>query len=74
MIKFFFPCPPLVLLYVRTAAEEVFDALMLSTPTLSGLREAVSNTLENTHQHIYLTLFLRRHVIFDDRCRLTHSR
>uniref|UniRef100_UPI0037E7B07B grainyhead-like protein 3 homolog n=1 Tax=Semicossyphus pulcher TaxID=241346 RepID=UPI0037E7B07B len=31
-----------VLLYVRTAAEEVFDALMLNTPTLSGLREAVS--------------------------------
>lgn len=60
MIKLFFPCPPLVLLYVRTAAEEVFDALMLSTPTLSGLREAVSST----HQHIYLTRFLRRHVIF----------
>lgn len=37
---------------------------MLSTPTLSGLREAVSNTLENTHQHINLTPFLRRHVIF----------
>lgn len=31
-----------VLLYVRTAEEEVFDALMLSTPTLSGLREAIS--------------------------------
>lgn len=26
---------------------------MLSTPTLSGLRGAVSNILENTHQHIY---------------------
>uniref|UniRef100_A0A671VC71 Grainyhead like transcription factor 3 n=1 Tax=Sparus aurata TaxID=8175 RepID=A0A671VC71_SPAAU len=34
--------PQRVLLYVRTAAEEVFDALMLSTPTVSGLREAVS--------------------------------
>ncbi|KAF1374769.1 hypothetical protein PFLUV_G00232520 [Perca fluviatilis] len=34
--------PQRVLLYVRTCAEEVFDALMLSTPTLSGLREAVS--------------------------------
>ncbi|XP_038563307.1 grainyhead-like protein 3 homolog [Micropterus salmoides] len=34
--------PQRVLLYVRTVAEEVFDALMLSTPTLSGLREAVS--------------------------------
>ncbi|KAM4724057.1 grainyhead-like protein 3 homolog isoform 1-T1 [Anableps anableps] len=31
-----------VLLYVRTGAEEVFDALMLSSPTLSGLREAIS--------------------------------
>ncbi|XP_077415411.1 grainyhead-like protein 3 homolog isoform X1 [Vanacampus margaritifer] len=31
-----------VLLYVRRAAEEVFDALMLNTPTLSGLREAIS--------------------------------
>ncbi|KAG7224152.1 hypothetical protein INR49_019887 [Caranx melampygus] len=31
-----------VLLYVRAAAEEVFDALMLNTPTLSGLREAIS--------------------------------
>nr|XP_057947047.1 grainyhead-like protein 3 homolog [Doryrhamphus excisus] len=31
-----------VLLYVRTSTEEVFDALMLSTPTLSGLREAIS--------------------------------
>ncbi|TKS86711.1 Grainyhead-like protein 3 -like protein [Collichthys lucidus] len=34
--------PQRVLLYVRTGAEEVFDALMLSTPTLSGLRKAVS--------------------------------
>ncbi|XP_070698725.1 grainyhead-like protein 3 homolog [Pempheris klunzingeri] len=34
--------PQRVLLYVRTGAEEVFDALMLSTPTLTGLREAVS--------------------------------
>ncbi|XP_042243900.1 grainyhead-like protein 3 homolog [Thunnus maccoyii] len=31
-----------ILLYVRTGAEEVFDALMLSSPTLSGLREAIS--------------------------------
>ncbi|XP_041669187.1 grainyhead-like protein 3 homolog [Cheilinus undulatus] len=34
--------PQRVLLYVRTGAEEVFDALMLNTPTLAGLREAVS--------------------------------
>ncbi|XP_036006818.1 grainyhead-like protein 3 homolog, partial [Fundulus heteroclitus] len=32
----------LVLLYVRTGAEEVFDALMLNSPTLSGLQEAIS--------------------------------
>ncbi|XP_028995455.1 grainyhead-like protein 3 homolog [Betta splendens] len=35
--------PQRVLLYVRTNTEEVFDALMLSSPTLSGLREAISN-------------------------------
>ncbi|XP_061650901.1 grainyhead-like protein 3 homolog isoform X1 [Phyllopteryx taeniolatus] len=34
---------PKVLLYVRRAAEEVFDALMLDTPTVSGLREAISD-------------------------------
>ncbi|KAK2878731.1 hypothetical protein QQF64_011146 [Cirrhinus molitorella] len=31
-----------VLLYVRRETEEVFDALMLNTPTLKGLREAIS--------------------------------
>lgn len=31
-----------VLLYIRTSEEEVFDALVLSTPTLAGLREALS--------------------------------
>uniref|UniRef100_A0A668AGK3 Grainyhead like transcription factor 3 n=1 Tax=Myripristis murdjan TaxID=586833 RepID=A0A668AGK3_9TELE len=34
--------PQRVLLYVRTESEEVFDALMLSTPTMTGLREAIS--------------------------------
>nr|XP_040056358.1 grainyhead-like protein 3 homolog isoform X2 [Gasterosteus aculeatus aculeatus] len=34
--------PQRVLLYVRTHTDEAFDALMLRTPTLSGLREAVS--------------------------------
>ncbi|XP_034531391.1 grainyhead-like protein 3 homolog [Notolabrus celidotus] len=34
--------PQRVMLYVRSGAEEVFDALMLNTATLSGLREAVS--------------------------------
>ncbi|KAG7465986.1 hypothetical protein MATL_G00160010 [Megalops atlanticus] len=31
-----------VLLYVRTETEEVFDALMLNTPTLKGLKLAIS--------------------------------
>ncbi|XP_072314158.1 grainyhead-like protein 3 homolog [Eucyclogobius newberryi] len=34
--------PQPVLLYVRTSSEEIFDALMLSTPTLAGLKEALS--------------------------------
>lgn len=54
----------LVMLYVRTGAEEVFDALMLSTPTLSGLQEAVSiiwlkltwNTLLDTQTHAHIAL------------------
>ncbi|XP_056150209.1 grainyhead-like protein 1 homolog [Lampris incognitus] len=35
-----------VLLYVRGDGEEVFDALMLRTPTLSGLLEAVGEKYE----------------------------
>uniref|UniRef100_A0A3P8TKU5 Grainyhead-like transcription factor 3 n=1 Tax=Amphiprion percula TaxID=161767 RepID=A0A3P8TKU5_AMPPE len=34
--------PQRVLLYVRTGTQEAFDALMLSSPTVSGLREAIS--------------------------------
>nr|XP_019940195.1 PREDICTED: grainyhead-like protein 3 homolog [Paralichthys olivaceus] len=34
--------PQRVLLYVRSGVEEVFDALMLSSPTVSGLQEAIS--------------------------------
>uniref|UniRef100_W5LF26 Grainyhead-like transcription factor 1 n=1 Tax=Astyanax mexicanus TaxID=7994 RepID=W5LF26_ASTMX len=34
--------PKRVLLYVRKETEEVFDALMLKTPTLKGLVEAIS--------------------------------
>lgn len=33
---------PSVLLYVRKECDEVFDALMLRTPTLKSLMEAVS--------------------------------
>lgn len=46
-VLFFFPISftpdwGLVLLYVRKESEEVFDALMLKTPSLKGLMEAVS--------------------------------
>ena len=34
-------CSSPVLLYVRKEAEEVFDALMLKSPTLRGLIDAV---------------------------------
>lgn len=38
-------CPPpclSVLLYVRKETDDVFDALMLKSPTVKGLMEAVS--------------------------------
>ncbi|MGH0162370.1 UNVERIFIED_CONTAM: hypothetical protein FKN15_046582 [Acipenser sinensis] len=38
-----------VLLYVRTDSEEVFDALMLNTPDLQGLKEA--DLCEHGRQH-----------------------
>ncbi|KAM9420593.1 grainyhead-like protein 1 homolog isoform 1-T1 [Salvelinus alpinus] len=38
--------PEKVLLYVRKETEEVFDALMLKTPTLAGLLEAVTDKYE----------------------------
>ncbi|XP_065144472.1 grainyhead-like protein 1 homolog isoform X3 [Paramisgurnus dabryanus] len=38
--------PKRVLLYVRKETEEVFDALMLKTPTLKGLVEAISEKYE----------------------------
>lgn len=39
-----YPACPLsaVLLYVRKETDEVFDALMLKSPTLRGLMDAVS--------------------------------
>uniref|UniRef100_A0A3Q1JUB9 Grh/CP2 DB domain-containing protein n=1 Tax=Anabas testudineus TaxID=64144 RepID=A0A3Q1JUB9_ANATE len=37
-----------VLLYVRKETDEVFDALMLKSPTLRGLMEAVSEVLPST--------------------------
>uniref|UniRef100_UPI00398EDB5F grainyhead-like protein 1 homolog n=1 Tax=Pristiophorus japonicus TaxID=55135 RepID=UPI00398EDB5F len=38
--------PKKVLLYVRKECEEVFDALMLKTPSLKGLMEAISEKYE----------------------------
>ncbi|XP_064186555.1 grainyhead-like protein 1 homolog isoform X2 [Anguilla rostrata] len=38
--------PKKVLLYVRKETEEVFDALMLKTPTMKGLVEAISEKYE----------------------------
>ncbi|XP_029114511.1 grainyhead-like protein 3 homolog [Scleropages formosus] len=38
--------PQRVLLYVRRESEEVFDALMLNSPTLKGLKEAISEKYE----------------------------
>lgn len=39
------PVFPAVLLYVRKESDEVFDALMLKSPTLRGLIDAVSPRL-----------------------------
>lgn len=37
-----------VLLYVRKETDEVFDALMLKSPTLKGLMDAVSDAFLTT--------------------------
>lgn len=47
------PCPPAVLLYVRRESEEVFDALMLKTPDLQGLRTAISEKYGLPEESIY---------------------
>uniref|UniRef100_H9GP62 Grh/CP2 DB domain-containing protein n=1 Tax=Anolis carolinensis TaxID=28377 RepID=H9GP62_ANOCA len=56
------PGPPLisalllhlpVLLYVRRESEEVFDALMLKTPDLKGLRNAISEKYGLPEESIY---------------------
>ncbi|XP_036288447.1 grainyhead-like protein 1 homolog isoform X2 [Pipistrellus kuhlii] len=44
--------PKRVLLYVRKEAEEVFDALMLKTPSLKGLVEAISDKYDVPHDKI----------------------
>ncbi|KAJ7416624.1 grainyhead like transcription factor 3 [Willisornis vidua] len=45
--------PQRVLLYVRREAEEVFDALMLKTPDLQGLRTAISEKYGLPEESIY---------------------
>ncbi|XP_044853723.1 grainyhead-like protein 3 homolog isoform X4 [Mauremys mutica] len=42
-----------VLLYVRRESEEVFDALMLKTPDLQGLRNAISEKYGLPEESIY---------------------
>nr|XP_006130559.1 grainyhead-like protein 3 homolog [Pelodiscus sinensis] len=42
-----------VLLYVRRECEEVFDALMLKTPDLQGLRNAISEKYGLSEESIY---------------------
>uniref|UniRef100_A0A8C9DRP3 Grainyhead like transcription factor 1 n=1 Tax=Prolemur simus TaxID=1328070 RepID=A0A8C9DRP3_PROSS len=44
--------PKRVLLYVRKESEEVFDALMLKTPSLKGLMEAISDKYDVPHDRI----------------------
>ncbi|XP_066090708.1 grainyhead-like protein 1 homolog isoform X1 [Saccopteryx bilineata] len=44
--------PKRVLLYVRKESEEVFDALMLKTPSLKGLVEAISDKYDIPHDKI----------------------
>uniref|UniRef100_A0A663EKX6 Grainyhead like transcription factor 3 n=1 Tax=Aquila chrysaetos chrysaetos TaxID=223781 RepID=A0A663EKX6_AQUCH len=45
--------PQRVLLYVRRESEEVFDALMLKTPDLQGLRTAISEKYGLPEESIY---------------------
>uniref|UniRef100_A0A8C9F323 Grainyhead like transcription factor 3 n=1 Tax=Pavo cristatus TaxID=9049 RepID=A0A8C9F323_PAVCR len=45
--------PQRVLLYVRRESEEVFDALMLKTPDLQGLRMAISEKYGLLEESIY---------------------
>ncbi|XP_045700667.1 grainyhead-like protein 1 homolog isoform X2 [Phyllostomus hastatus] len=44
--------PKRVLLYVRKESEEVFDALMLRSPSLKGLVEAISDKYDVPHDKI----------------------
>ncbi|XP_067863110.1 grainyhead-like protein 3 homolog isoform X2 [Heptranchias perlo] len=45
--------PERVLLYVRKESEEVFDALMLKTPNLNGLKNAISEKYGLLEERIY---------------------
>lgn len=47
-MKFILPPLSAVLLYVRKETDEVFDALMLKSPTLRGLMDAVSDCMRES--------------------------
>lgn len=55
---------PAVLLYVRNESDEVFDALVLKSPTLQSLMDAVSLSLPLHHFwcHYYLCMDVHREV------------
>lgn len=43
-----------VLLYIRKESDEVFDALMLKSPTVKSLVEAVSTSVHFEHMHPHI--------------------
>lgn len=43
-----------MLLYVRKETDEVFDALMLKSPTLRGLMDAVSDFFFFSYLHVWV--------------------
>ena len=50
MIPFFRPSK--ILLYVRRENDSIFDALMLQTPTVNGLKEAIAEKFELDYNKI----------------------
>ena len=54
IIRALFPVST-VLLYMRKESDEVFDALMLTSPTLIALLEAVSTTTNIETQHLTIS-------------------
>ena len=50
MVSFFRPSK--ILLYVRRENDSIFDALMLQTPTVNGLKEAIAEKFELDYNKI----------------------